>query len=257
MPALLLPGRGPSARNAGCAPAASRRNVTRQRVRSFGGTRRSPAMQAPPRVSPANSWPARPGSPGTWLTTGEEIRQCRACHRALLPHCGSACSRSPAARRTGLQSRNDGGHACDRHGVSEAAAQGSEVKPLLGLGEAVGEFIEAAGVDQVALGGVIAWRQRPVAAGGVAAPDPPLRVLAPEPVKFAVPVGGALAGGHRWCLLIAGAVSQAAWRQRAVAWAAAAGAPPGSPGTAVTRAVPAPPPRRPKAPPPRLGRRQG
>ncbi len=69
--------------------------------------------------------------------------------------------------------------------------------PLFGLGEAVGEFAEVAGFDQVMLGGVIAWRQCPVAAGGLAAPDTPLRVLAPDPVKFTVPVIAAMAGGHR------------------------------------------------------------
>ena len=79
--------------------------------------------------------------------------------------------------------------------------------PPLGLGEAAGELIEVAGADQLALGGVIAWRQRPVAAGGVAAPDPPPRVLAPEPVKPAVAVGRALAGGHPGCPPIAAVVS--------------------------------------------------
>ena len=85
-----------------------------------------------------------------------------------------------------------------------ARREGSQVMPSLGLGEARGEFIEVAGTDQLALGGVMAWRQRPVMAGGVAAPDPPPRVAAPEPVKSAIPVAGTPAGGHRWCLLIAG-----------------------------------------------------
>jgi hypothetical protein len=73
--------------------------------------------------------------------------------------------------------------------------------PLLGLGEAAGEFIEVASADQVALGGMIAGRQRPAAAGGVAAPDPPPRVLAPEPVKAAVLVVRAPVRGHRCCPL--------------------------------------------------------
>ena len=55
---------------------------------------------------------------------------------------------------------------------------------------------EVAGADQRALGGVIGRRQRPVTAGGVAAPDSPPRVLVPEPVKPAVPAGRAPAGGH-------------------------------------------------------------
>jgi hypothetical protein len=73
--------------------------------------------------------------------------------------------------------------------------------PLLGLGEAAGECIEVASVDQVALGGVIAGRQRPVGTGSMAAPDPPPRVLAPEPVKPAVLVAGVPVPGHRCCPL--------------------------------------------------------
>ena len=96
----------------------------------------------------------------------------------------------------------------------------------LGLGEVPGEFIEVAGASQAALGGVIGWRQRPVVAGGAAAPDPPPGVLTPEPVKSAVPVARAPAGGHRWCPLIAGAVSPAAW-WLVVAAPGADGAPPG------------------------------
>jgi hypothetical protein len=42
----------------------------------------------------------------------------------------------------------------------------------------------------------------PVVAGVVAAPDPPPRVPAPEPVKCAVPVIRARAGGHLWCLRV-------------------------------------------------------
>ena len=79
--------------------------------------------------------------------------------------------------------------------------------PAFGLGEAPGEFIEIAGADQLAMGGVIAWRQCPVAAGGVAAPDPPPRVLAPEPVKPAVPAGRVPAGGHPCCPPLAAVVS--------------------------------------------------
>src|SRR5215475_3097095 len=78
----------------------------------------------------------------------------------------------------------------------EKRVQGSYVRSPFGLGEAIGEFIEAAGADQRALGGVIGWRQRPVAAGGLTAPDPPPRVLAREPVKSAIPGIRAAAGGH-------------------------------------------------------------
>ena len=63
---------------------------------------------------------------------------------------------------------------------------GSEVIPALCLAEAAGEFTDVAGADQVAHGGVTAWRHCPVIAGCVAAPDPPLRVLALEPVKFGI-----------------------------------------------------------------------
>src|SRR6516225_671435 len=68
--------------------------------------------------------------------------------------------------------------------------------PLLGLGEAAGELIEVTGPDQAALDEVIAWWQRPVAAGGVAVPDLPPRVLAPEPVKPGVRGVLAMSEGH-------------------------------------------------------------
>jgi hypothetical protein len=61
----------------------------------------------------------------------------------------------------------------------------------------------------------------------VAAPDPPPRVPAPEPVKPADPAACALAGGHRGCPLIAGAVSLAARGQVVVAPGRAAGGTPG------------------------------
>ena len=78
-----------------------------------------------------------------------------------------------------------------------AARRDSRVLQALGLGEAPGEFIRVVGGDQLPLGGVIAWRQCPVVPGGLAAPNPPPRVLAPQPVKSAVPVVRAVAGGHR------------------------------------------------------------
>jgi hypothetical protein len=83
--------------------------------------------------------------------------------------------------------------------------------PLLSLSETPGEFLDVAGADQVALGGVIAWWERPVAAGRMAAPDPPPRVEAPEPVKLVIPAADIPASGHRWCLLMAGAVGGGTW----------------------------------------------
>jgi hypothetical protein len=69
------------------------------------------------------------------------------------------------------------------------------------MGEAVGELTDAAGADQAASDGVTARRHRPVIAGSAAAPDSPLRVLVPEPVKFAVLVIPAPAGIHHGCPL--------------------------------------------------------
>jgi len=86
--------------------------------------------------------------------------------------------------------------------------------PLLSVGQAVGEFGEAAGGDQAALGGMIAGRQCPVGTGGVAAPDPPPRVLAAELVKPAVLVVGVPVRGHRCCPLEL---------PRAAAWGTCAG----------------------------------
>src|SRR5215471_8582997 len=68
--------------------------------------------------------------------------------------------------------------------------------PVLGLGEAAGELIEVAGADQAVLAGVITWWQRPVAAGGVAVPDPPPRVLTSKLVKPGVRAVRALSGDH-------------------------------------------------------------
>ena len=79
--------------------------------------------------------------------------------------------------------------------------------PFLRAGEAASEFPEVASVDQLARGGVTAWWHGPVIAGCAAAPDPPPRVLAPEPVKPAVPAGRVPAGGHPCCPPIAAVVS--------------------------------------------------
>src|SRR6266567_2986304 len=72
--------------------------------------------------------------------------------------------------------------------------------PFVCLGEAAGEFTDVTGTDQLAYGRVTGWRHGPVFAGGAAAPDPPLRVLAPEPPEPGILVVPALAGGHggRW-----------------------------------------------------------
>lgn len=66
----------------------------------------------------------------------------------------------------------------------------------LGLGEALGEFMQVVGGDQLPLGGVIAWWHGPVVSGDLAAPDPPPRVLAPQPVQSAGRAVSAVAGGH-------------------------------------------------------------
>jgi hypothetical protein len=52
--------------------------------------------------------------------------------------------------------------------------------PFLRAGEAASEFTNVASVDQLARGGVTAWRHGPVIAGCGAAPYPPPRVLRPS-----------------------------------------------------------------------------
>lgn len=69
--------------------------------------------------------------------------------------------------------------------------------PFFCPGEAAGEFLDVAGADQLAGGGVIAGRQRPVIAGCPAAPDPPPRVHQPEPLELGIRVIRAVAGVHR------------------------------------------------------------
>ena len=72
---------------------------------------------------------------------------------------------------------------------------------FLRAGEAASEFADVAGVDQLARGGVTAWRHSPVIAGCAPAPDPPPRVLAPEPPKLTILVAPAAASVHGMALL--------------------------------------------------------
>src|SRR5215510_14971021 len=67
---------------------------------------------------------------------------------------------------------------------------------MVRLGETASEFTDVAGADQVARGGMIAWRHRPVIAGGMAAPDPPPRILTTEPLKVGLLVAATVAGAH-------------------------------------------------------------
>ena len=76
--------------------------------------------------------------------------------------------------------------------------------PFLRAGEAASEFPEVARGDQLARGGVTARRHGPVIAGCAAAPDPPPRVLAPEPLKLGILAVPAPAGVHGVSLQAAG-----------------------------------------------------
>jgi len=76
------------------------------------------------------------------------------------------------------------------------AGLNSSVMPSLRLGEVAGEFSDVPGADQLTHSGVITWRHCPVIAGRLAAPDPPSRVLAPEPVKFGIQGPPAWPGVH-------------------------------------------------------------
>ena len=66
----------------------------------------------------------------------------------------------------------------------------------LRLGEAAGELTDVVSADQLAHDGVAGWRHCPVIAGCAAMPDPPPRVLAPEPLKFGILVVPAWPGVH-------------------------------------------------------------
>ncbi len=73
--------------------------------------------------------------------------------------------------------------------------------PSFRLGDALGEFADVASADQLALEGVTAWRHGPVISGGVTAPDPPLRVPAPEPLELGIlssPLGPAVMADTRY-----------------------------------------------------------
>ena len=105
--------------------------------------------------------------------------------------------------------------------------------PSFRLGDALGEFADAASADQLALEGVTAWRHGPVISGGVTAPDPPLRVPAPEPLELGILVAAG-AGGHGGHLLPDGVTGATARRPLA----AAARAAPASPGMTMARMAP-------------------
>jgi hypothetical protein len=85
-----------------------------------------------------------------------------------------------------------------------SAALRSWARPFLRAGEAASEFPEVVSIDQLARGGVTAWWRGPVIAGCAAAPDPPPRVLAPEPLKLGILVIPASAGVHGVFLQAAG-----------------------------------------------------
>jgi hypothetical protein len=106
--------------------------------------------------------------------------------------------------------------------------------PSFRLGDALGEFADLASADQLALEGVTAWRHGPVIASGVTAPDPPLRVPAPEPLKLGILVVPAGAGSHGGHPLPDGVAGVTARRSLA----AAARAAPASPGMTVARMAP-------------------
>ena len=100
-----------------------------------------------------------------------------------------------------------------------ALARRRDSSPTLGPGEAAGQLADVVGANQLAYGGVVQWRHRPVIAGCAAAPDPPPRVLAPERPKFGIPVVPARPRVH-------GGQQQTAGRprccgRRARAWTAA------------------------------------
>jgi hypothetical protein len=95
------------------------------------------------------------------------------------------------------------------------------LRALLSLrpGEAEGELTDVVSADQLAHDGVARWRHCPVIAGCAAAPDPPPRVLAPEPLKSGILVVPAWPGVHGGRREVAGR-PQCCGR-RAGAWMAA------------------------------------
>ena len=93
----------------------------------------------------------------------------------------------------GTPSRN----AADQDVLHAAVVLASRVIPFFRPGETASEFANVTGADQAVHGGVIAWRHRPVIAGGVAAPDPPPRIPPPEPLKLGIVVAATVPGVHR------------------------------------------------------------
>ena len=67
---------------------------------------------------------------------------------------------------------------------------------FLGLGQPPRELIEITGADQLAPGGMAAWRHGPVLTGDAAIPDRPPRILAPQLLEPGVLAGAAPVGVH-------------------------------------------------------------
>ena len=65
-----------------------------------------------------------------------------------------------------------------------------------GVGQPPRELVEIAGADQLAPGGMAAWRHGPVLTGDAATPDRPPRILAPQPLEPGVLICPAPAGIH-------------------------------------------------------------
>ena len=169
-------------------------------------------------VTPAGILPQMPSADG-WLrpvqTFTERSLQTAATSRTVIvPGAPDGGSDMQAGRTPRTPARRPG-----RTGSLAPAMLSLRAVPSLRPGEAAGELTDVVSADQLAHDGVARWRHCPVIAGCAAAPDPPPRVLAPEPLKFGILVVPAWPGVHGGRREIAG--RPRCCGSRAGAWMAA------------------------------------
>ena len=140
--------------------------------------------------------PEAPGVPGLRMTLLNRL----SASLGLLPRQRVSMPISGSGTREAAVAGNGAWSPARAYSFAPAALSSQVMLPLR-LGEAAGEFTDVTGADQLTHARVTGRRQCPVIACCTATPDPPLRVLAPEPLE---PV-----------MLVARAVSRRSWRAMA------------------------------------------
>jgi hypothetical protein len=158
----------------------AKRDQASARGRRYGPCARLSSATCTPTVRPRRSTSPGGGSPSA-AVRGQAVR-----------HAG----RRAGARRNWTASLDGPWPTAPRRRLGRAA--GSACCPIsTPTSSWVSPGIACTGRGRRPRGGVTAWRQGPVIAGCAAAPYPPPRVLAPEPLNLGILAVPASAGGHR------------------------------------------------------------